>query len=165
MRVAGLYLSANSCGFLFVILIENYLMHLLAFCFCCLGFPVSLRVNPFFLILIHESLMVQHLQTREWIFNGIFCFSFSLLQLSFAVGVDLSNSNVERLKRKFRLDANQDSVIFDLIKTANQKSLQLLSIQAVRKQLIESGHENIVVALKRSNFPQFFNRLLLLERW
>lgn len=90
---------------------------------------------------------------------------YRLLSISFAVGIDLNKSNIDRLKRKFRLNEESDVRLFQLIKDHKQKNLKLQSALAIRKQLIKSGHNNIVSALNAAQFPPFLHEIVSLDWW
>ncbi|KAF6024792.1 hypothetical protein EB796_016896 [Bugula neritina] len=88
---------------------------------------------------------------------------YRLLSMSFAVGVDLSKSNVDRLKRKFRLDEKTDARFFKLVQSHRKRNLKLLSALAIRKQLIRSGHHNITSGLNALNPPPFLRDIISLD--
>ncbi|XP_067948488.1 receptor-interacting serine/threonine-protein kinase 4-like [Watersipora subatra] len=90
---------------------------------------------------------------------------FRLMSIAFAVGIDLSKCNVERLKRKFRLDEKSDVTLYELVAKHQHIDLRLLAARSVRKQLIKAGNNNVTAAVHNSNLPSFVKELVRLEQW
>jgi len=114
---------------------------------------------------LQRSISRELLSAIETITDTTVAQIYRLLSLSFAVGIDLNKSNIDRLKRKFRLSEDTDQKLFKLIKDHKQKSLQLQSALAIRKHLIKSGHNNIVSALQVAKFPPFVHEMVNLDWW
>lgn len=87
------------------------------------------------------------------------------MSLSFAVGTDLSKSNIDRLKRKFRLDEQTDVRFFKLVALHRQKNLRLIAALAMRRQLMKGGHHNITSALTAAKLPPFVAEMVSLDWW
>jgi len=90
---------------------------------------------------------------------------YRLISISLANGTDLSHSNIERLKRKFRLNDRQDGHLIDLINRLRQRSLKLQSVLRLRRALSDAGHSNIGCVVKQMQLPAYLHELILLERW